>query len=247
MEIIIFLQQYLVIILLALAILNWSWKIFRRSELFLQLNIILFPNNAEKHFALGYYLYDKKKKLDNAEKELRQAVALNSQDYRYLLVLGYVLQIREKYGEAFENYQRVVKLNPHDASAFGNIGILLHEEFNRFDEAEQAYRRSIELNPQDPLGHFQLGWLLLDRFHRYEEAESHFFKTLELNPQDETALYNLACIKSFSQDSDLAFDYLRKAIEKGFDKNWAWNDKDLEWLQNDLRFTEIVGPRPNKD
>jgi hypothetical protein len=74
-----------------------------------------------------------------------------------------------------------------------------------------------------------------------------FIKTLELNPQDKIALDDLACIKSINRDSDLAFDYLRKAIEKGFDRDWACNDKDLEWLHNDLRFTEIVGYRPKKD
>lgn len=222
------------------------------SELSLRLNVIRFPGNAEHHFILGYYLFNKNKDLEKAEKEIRQAVALRPQDWRYILVLAYVLHTRAKYSEANENYQDAIKLIPPDEkvhleSAYINSGILLHEKLNRFDEAEKAYRGAIELNPDQPFSQFQLGHLLVNHLHRYAEAETYFLRALELDPQDETTLYNLACIKSFSRDADLALDYLRKAIEKGFDRDWAANDKDLEWLKNDPRFTEIVGSYANKE
>jgi tetratricopeptide (TPR) repeat protein len=242
-----FFLQHFIAILFCLILLNLLWKYYKKSELSLRVNVVLFQNNAEHHFILGYYLFNKNKDLERAENELRRAITLTPNDDRYFLALAYILHLRGKYLEAVHNYRQVIKLNPQSGDAYLNIGLLFHEKLNRFDEAEQAYRRAIELNPTFPENYFQLGWLLLDRLHRYTEAESMFIKTLELNPQDETALYNLACIKSFSRDSDLTFEYLRKAIEKGFDQNWAWNDKDLEWLQNDLRFTEIVGPRPSKD
>ena len=249
MNLITFLQQYLVLILFSLWILNWLWKRFKKSELFLRLNVFLFPKNAEKHFALGYYLCEKRKHLDQAESEFRQAIALDSQDCRYVLALAFLLHDdREKSAEAVRHYQLAIQLDKdkeYADTAYLNTGFLLHERLNRFDEAEKAYRSAIELNPANPEGYFRLGWLLLDRLHRYSEAEGLFLKTLELNPQDETALYNLACIKSINRELDPAFTYLRKAIEKGFDPNWAKNDEDLEWLHHDSRFTEILELHPS--
>ena len=242
-----FFLNYFWVILFCSIVLGLSWKRFRKSEIFLYLNIYLFPKNAQSHFNLGHFLFTKNKQLERAEKELRQAIALDSQNDNSFLVLAYIFHANGKYSEAIDNYQQVIKLNPHNENAYLNIGLLFHEKLNRFDEAEQAYRHAIELNPKEPENHFQLGWLLCDRLHRYAEAEAMFVKTLELNPQDETALYDLACIKSINRDSGLAFDYLRRAIEKGFDRDWAWNDKDLEWLHNDSRFKEIVGSRPKKD
>ena len=68
-----------------------------------------------------------------------------------------------------------------------------------------------------------------------------FQKALEFNPQDEYSLYNLACIKAIAKDADTAFKYLKEAIQNGFDKDFAWEDPELESLQNDPRFVEIVG------
>jgi Flp pilus assembly protein TadD len=249
MKFIIFLQQYLILILLSLFILYWFWRGFQKSEYFLQLNVFLFPGNAEKHFGLGYYLCEKRKNLDRAEKEFRQAIALEPKECRYFLALALLLHDdREKSAEAIRYYQQTIELDvdrKYADIAYLHSGFLFHERLNRFEEAEKAYRRAIELSPANPECYFRLGWLLHDRLHRYSEAEDLYLKALELNPQDETTLYNLACIKSVNRDSDSAFTYLLKAIEKGLDPNCATDDKDLEWLRNDPRFNGIIGLRLN--
>lgn len=44
---------------------------------------------------------------------------------------------------------------------------------------------------------------------------------------------------------DLAIEHLRKAAQREtFDPNWAWEDPDLQWIRDDPRFVEIVGPKP---
>lgn len=59
--------------------------------------------------------------------------------------------------------------------------------------------------------------------------------------------YNPACLESILGNLDTAFDHLTKAAqEKSFDKAWAWEDPDLQWIRDDPRFLEIVGPKPEK-
>ena len=216
-------------------------------EIYLRLRVILFPKFAKNHYDLGHFLVIQNKKLDMAENELRQAIELNPNNYKHFLTLAYILHTDGKFSEAIDYYQLAINKNPLCDNAYFNIGCLFHEKLNRFDEAKQAYQKAMEINPENPDTYFQIGWLLVDRLHNYEEAESMFNKTLELNPQDETALYNLACIKSNNRDLDSTFAYLQEAIDKGFDREWARKDKDFEWLQNDLRFIEIIGLRPSGD
>jgi tetratricopeptide (TPR) repeat protein len=158
---------------------------------------------------------------------------------------AYVHEKMKNFSQSLADYRKAIEIDPKFATAYFYLGGLF-EELNRFDEAEQAYRKAIEFKTDDPEYYFQLGLLLHTQFHRYSEAELMFGKTLELNPQDETALYDLACIKSINKDTESAFGYLRDAIQKGFDRAWAWDDPDLDSLKDDPRFIEIVGPRPEK-
>jgi superkiller protein 3 len=200
-------------------------------------------------FALAYdYLMAlllQQERSSEAEQISRQAKALSLDiTKRFYVLTAYSLHNNKKYSEAAATYKKAIKNDPKNGNAYLNLGLLLHEELNQPAEAERAYRRSIQLNPTFSVGYFQLAWLLHKRFHRYGEAEVLFAKTLELDPKDETASYNIACIKAITNDFDAAFKYLKDAIQKGFDRAWAWRDPDLTPLHNDPRFVEIVGARP---
>jgi hypothetical protein len=48
-------------------------------------------------------------------------------------------------------------------------------------------------------------------------------------------------------NDNLAFQHLAKSAEENkLDKPFAWEDPDLQWIRDDPRFTEIVGPKPEK-
>ena len=62
-------------------------------------------------------------------------------------------------------------------------------------------------------------------------------------PEDDW--YNRACLESVCDNFDLAFEYLQRAAKNDeLDATWIWEDPDLEWIRNDPRFVEIVGPKP---
>ncbi len=62
-------------------------------------------------------------------------------------------------GKAIEYYSTAIELNPNDAYAHNNLGILL-KNLNRYEEAEKEYREAIRLNPNLAEAHNNLGILL---------------------------------------------------------------------------------------
>jgi tetratricopeptide (TPR) repeat protein len=206
--------------------------------------IELKPQDADFYFMRGkvnVFLKD----FSAALNDYNKVIELRNTDAKAFCYRAFIHQEMKDFSQSLVDYTRAIEIDPKFAAAYFYLGGLF-EELKRFDEAEQAYRKTIEFKTDDPMFYFQLGLLLHVQFHRYSEAELMFGKTLELTPQDETALYNLACIKSINKDSEPAFGYLRDAIQKGFDQAWAWDDPDLDSLKDDPRFIEIVGPRPEK-
>jgi tetratricopeptide (TPR) repeat protein len=187
-------------------------------------------------------------RFDEAQQVYPQVIKLlPRKNEKYYLYSALNYHIDGKYSEAVTAYKHVIRINPSNLNAYKNLAILQHEKLNQPEEAEKAYRQVIQLNPDNPDDYFNLGLLLLEHSQRYGEAETMFQKTLEFNPQDEYALYNIACIKAVLKDFDSALNYLKKAIQKGFDKSEAWDDPDLESLHDDPRFVDLVGLQTIKE
>jgi Flp pilus assembly protein TadD/NAD-dependent SIR2 family protein deacetylase len=113
--------------------------------------------------------------------------------------------------KAEELYGKVIELNPNDADAYSNLGLLLSDT-ERKDEAEAAYRKAIELNPNYAIAYNNLGNLLNDT-ERKDEAEAAYRKAIELNPNDADAYSNLGLLLSDTERKDEAEAAYRKAIE----------------------------------
>ncbi len=203
------------------------------------------PGAAHIHFVLAEILFAKLNRLAEAEQAYRTGLALNPNSAgsyaNYGLLLGKYLN---RLPEAEQAYRTAIELQPTEVQPYIELGWLLAEKLQRPEEAEQMYLKAMELRPNDPRLYTALGTLRHAHFHRYAEAEAMLRRALELKPDDKTALYNAACARSRLNDTEAAFEYLRKAIKHGADRAWAWNDPDLESLRSDPRFMEIAGPRP---
>ena len=54
-------------------------------------------------------------------------------------------------------------------------------------------------------------------------------------------LYNLGCIHSLVDDTDVAMDLLERAAEKGYsDHGWMSQDDDLAPLRDSHRFKSLI-------
>src|SRR5262249_13164007 len=71
---------------------------------------------------------------------------------------------------------------------------------------------------------------------RYEEAAAGFIAAFQAGYREETSAYNAACALARAGHRDLAFQWLEKAYEVGFDlEDYLDEDRDLRSLRSDPR------------
>jgi tetratricopeptide (TPR) repeat protein len=98
----------------------------------------------------------------------------------FLLLILFVF-LRGYFGEAtrshrarlaFKQNLEAATLNPADASAHYNLG-LIHQQRNELDEARQRFERAIEIDPEELDAHYQLGRIARSQ-NRLSDAIQHF-------------------------------------------------------------------------
>jgi adenylate cyclase len=88
-------------------------------------------------------------RLDEALKLARRAMELDDRDAMVRFVHGRVLLARRNYGDALDELEQAVELNPALAIGFCGVGDSLAYE-GRYEEAFPYFQRAIELSPHDP-------------------------------------------------------------------------------------------------
>jgi len=83
-----------------------------------------------------------------------------------------------KYNEAVKYYREAVRINPDNAAAHYNLGVLL-KGLKRYDEAEEEYRKAMRADPDFAAVYYNLGFLFLVT-ERPEEAKKEFSIAKEL-------------------------------------------------------------------
>jgi arylsulfatase A-like enzyme/Tfp pilus assembly protein PilF len=107
----------------------------------------LFASIAEVQFSFG--------DLQNAAKNLQQAIQLDPQKPTLHYNLAQVYELQNDKGSAIREYQEETRINPRDFRAFTNMGILYYEAKN-LDDSARCFQKAIELKPDDPRGYYQL-------------------------------------------------------------------------------------------
>jgi tetratricopeptide (TPR) repeat protein len=191
--------------------------------------------------------YSKESLKDYAE-ELKEDVKenlnekLSANDY---FIMGYEESDKTNYSLAEKYYRESIRLNPHNAFVYTNLGYLLYRNNKNLDEAKVLYKKAIEIDPNDYIAYNNLGNLLAKDESRFIDAELAYNKAIEINPNFASAYFNLACLRSLSrkeENKDEAFKLLKKTVE--LDSKhiaMAKTDPDLDFIRDDPRFAEIVG------
>ena len=105
-------------------------------------------------------------------------------------VLAAVLKQMGKINESLVASQKSVQLNPQDAGAHNNLGVLLQHAQGRLKEAEESFRQAITLKPDLADAHYNLGNTLKEQG-RLDEAEASYTQAITLKPDYAEAHYNL--------------------------------------------------------
>ena len=132
------------------------------------------------------------KHLDDAEKNLKQAVALAPKDYLSLLALGRLKLGQQKYDEACDVLSRAAQLQPDDTDVQNILGLALSGKGLR-GPAETALRKALVLDPGNGYAHYNLAVVYLNQQPPFTElARWHYQKAqkagLPPNPDFEQKL-----------------------------------------------------------
>ncbi|HYN41380.1 MAG TPA: hypothetical protein VE129_06365, partial [Thermoanaerobaculia bacterium] len=74
---------------------------------------------------------------------------------------------------------------------------------------------------------------------RWDPAIEAFRMAIEAGYREEVATFNIACAQARKGEKDLAFEWLDKAMQGGFDVHGHLDDSDLDGLHDDPRWTDL--------
>jgi Flp pilus assembly protein TadD len=106
------------------------------------------PDSFAAHGNLGTALWQAGQRVES-EFHCRRAISLNRDYVPALLILGHLLLDRRRFSEALACYNRVITVQPDNATAHNNAGLILRK-IGDFAQAERAFARAADLIPEDP-------------------------------------------------------------------------------------------------
>lgn len=127
---------------------------------------------------------------------------------------------------ARSDYDRAIALNPQDANAYNNRGVLKDDKFDDPQGALSDYNQAIILNPQYSSAYFNRGASKHYQLNDYQGALSDYDRAIFLNPQYTDAYRNRGSLKhnQLNDYQDALSDYDR-AISLNPEDTKAYNNR----------------------
>jgi tetratricopeptide (TPR) repeat protein len=176
---------------------------------------------------------------------------------------GIAYQQLQELAMAKKYYERAVKIDPRYAEAINNLGTIYYER-KSYRRAVSQYKKALSLMP--PNAASILSNLATAYFARkdYKLASEAFEKALELDPNvfeqrstsgvlaqdrnvEERAKYHYYLARTYAKagKTELALDYIRKALEEGFKEREKFTkEPEFAALQEDLDFQKLMSTEP---
>ena len=197
------------------------------------------PDYADAYYNLGNVL-TRQGKINEAISHYYKALRIKPNHARAHNNLGSAFVQHGRIFEAIKHYTEALRINPDLAKARGNLKKVL-AVLKEIDEAIQSIQELLEVNPEDPWLHYDLGTLYYKKG-EFDKAIFQYQKSLSIQPDNPATYYNLACMYSMQNKVEKSLDFLKIAIEKGYD-NWELikSDKDLENVRGTSGYRELVG------
>src|SRR5215471_3304916 len=158
--------------------------------------------------------YHQLQQLDKALKSYEQAVKLKPDYHEAINNIGTIYYSKKSYRRAISNYRKALNFAPDQASIHSNLGMAYFAR-NQLDLAVEQFRTALKLDPEVFEHHSSYGVLLQERSVA-DRAKYHYW---------------MATLYVQGGRSDLAIQYLRKAIEEGY--------KERKKLNEDPAFASI--------
>ena len=134
---------------------------------------------------------EKLNRLDDAEKNLKQAIALRPDYWNGYLMLALFYNRQKRPDDAVAQLKRVIELTPDNSRAYSNLGAEYIDDGDpkNFPAAEAALKQSLQITPTYD-AYSNLGYLYYVQ-KRYGEAVQAYNDALALNDKDWRVWANL--------------------------------------------------------
>lgn len=172
-----------------LAVLSTMANIYQRARKFEDAHSVVsaaikqFPSDEQVYFLQGS-VYERQKKVDEAEKAFRRALEIDKDNPAVLNYLGYMLADKgRKLEEALQMIQRAVNADPTNGAYLDSLG-WAYFKLNRLQEAEEYLSRALRFSGTDATIHEHLGDLYF-KVQRIEDARKAWSRSLELGSEAE--------------------------------------------------------------
>ena len=175
--------------------------------------------------------YHQMLQLDNARKSYEQALKLKPDYVEVMNNIGTIYYAKKSYRRAISWYDKALKISGSEsrsASIYMNLGTAYFSR-KKYELATTAYQTALKLDPEVFEHHSSFGVLLEERTVE-ERAKYHYY---------------VAKLYAKSGRTELALQYLRKALEEGFkEKDKLAKDPEFATMRDTDEFKQLLAANP---
>ncbi len=158
------------------------------------------------YVALGE-MHEKSGNLEEAETQLRKALALDANHLGALLAYAHLEDRRKNYQAAIKYYHKATKKHPDAATAHNDLGLCYHRN-GKLDEASKSLATAVELEPHKKLYRDNLAAVLVDQGKPQEALVQ-----LSAAHGEGVGNYNLAYLLVQKRDNRAALYHFQRAAQ----------------------------------
>src|SRR3990170_5551095 len=136
--------------------------------------------------------------------------------------------LNKEYDKAIEAFTSAIALDPNDAVAYNNRGVVYGRDKGQYDRAIEDFNKAIQLDPNDAAAYNNRG-LAYDDKGQYDRAIEDYNKAIALDPNLAAAYNNRGNAYGSKGQHDRAIEDFNKAIELDPNDAVAYNNRGFAY------------------
>lgn len=168
------------------------------------------PQNPRAHAYVAEAQADQYR-LADAQAAIDRALALDAEDPEVVRVSGYLLETRQEYAAAAEEYARGIDIRPYWTHLHIALGHVLRV-LKQYADAEAVFLYAAQIEPTNPRGVAGVGMVYFDQ-ENYRAAIERFQEAIEIDPSYATGYGQLGVIYYQRRDYARAQPMLERAVQ----------------------------------